>query len=264
MKAGQIKSSSLVLSLGFGLLSLLLGYIQFQIPGIEGGTSDLREIPLLVSVIYLPNPLYMILVSAITSLGVGSDASMLSSLLMHSVGLVAFWYVHRFLRRFARQTLILVLLWCVGVAIYYLGILVPLIAFTDHWLGLNLDFHSVDLYYSMIHGVQFELFASALVSAFYVAHYYTRLRLKENLRVLEIRNEQLSEYAFINSHLLRAPLARLLGLANLLKLQTKEVPEAEFVDRFHDACKELDQVVRSISEILAEEDEKARKERKNN
>jgi len=36
----------------FGILSLFLGYIKFDIYGVEGGATDLREIPLLISVFY--------------------------------------------------------------------------------------------------------------------------------------------------------------------------------------------------------------------
>ena len=42
----------------FGGLSLILGLFKFEIPGVEGGVSDLREIPLLISVFYIRNPMF--------------------------------------------------------------------------------------------------------------------------------------------------------------------------------------------------------------
>ena len=44
------------------------------------------------------------------------------------------------------------------------------------------------------------------------------ITVKRRTSELETQNKQLTEYAFINSHILRAPLARVLGLANLISL----------------------------------------------
>lgn len=67
---------------------------------------------------------------------------------------------------------------------------------------------------------------------------------------LEIQNKQLTEYAFINSHLLRAPLARVLGLSQLIMLEKINVRDKELIDALLTSTAELDEIIRKISELL--------------
>ena len=67
---------------------------------------------------------------------------------------------------------------------------------------------------------------------------------------LEAQNRQLTEYAFINSHLLRAPLARVLGLSNLLILEQNTPVNNKLIESLIVATSELDQIIRRISDIL--------------
>ncbi|MCX7637128.1 MAG: GAF domain-containing protein [Cyclobacteriaceae bacterium] len=67
---------------------------------------------------------------------------------------------------------------------------------------------------------------------------------------LEKQNLQLTEYAFINSHLLRAPLARVLGLLQLIQLEALPLRDKQLVDALFTSAHELDTVVRNISEML--------------
>jgi light-regulated signal transduction histidine kinase (bacteriophytochrome) len=53
---------------------------------------------------------------------------------------------------------------------------------------------------------------------------------RERTHELEVQNEKLTEYDFINSHLLRAPLARILGLADLLCLENTSVSDRELIE----------------------------------
>jgi signal transduction histidine kinase len=69
-------------------------------------------------------------------------------------------------------------------------------------------------------------------------------------RELETQNTQLTEYAFINSHLLRAPLARILGLSNLLTREDTSVKDAQLIEALHTSSKEMDVIIRKISDIL--------------
>lgn len=69
-------------------------------------------------------------------------------------------------------------------------------------------------------------------------------------KTLEEQNKQLSEYAFINSHLLRAPVSRILGLVNLAKKDS--INESKILEGLTDATKELDGIVRNITQVLAE------------
>jgi signal transduction histidine kinase len=73
---------------------------------------------------------------------------------------------------------------------------------------------------------------------------------KRRTAELEQQNKQLTEYAFINSHLLRAPLARLMGLAQLTTLEVTTVKEKELLHALEASAGELDQIIRKISDLL--------------
>lgn len=67
---------------------------------------------------------------------------------------------------------------------------------------------------------------------------------------LETQNKQLTEYAFINSHLLRAPLARILGLAQLISKESLTVKDESLVTALIQSSDELDLIIRKISDLL--------------
>jgi signal transduction histidine kinase len=73
-----------------------------------------------------------------------------------------------------------------------------------------------------------------------------RFRTKE----LETQNQQLTEYAFINSHLLRAPLARILGLSDLLTREATSVKDTQLIEALYTSSKEMDIIIKKISDIL--------------
>ncbi len=76
-----------LLMLFFGAGSYVIGLVQFYIPGLDGAVSDLREIPLLISIFHFSNPLFTIGASAISALGTPPDGSYLSTFLMHAISL---------------------------------------------------------------------------------------------------------------------------------------------------------------------------------
>ena len=78
---------------------------------------------------------------------------------------------------------------------------------------------------------------------------------EERTRRLRKQNDQLTEYAFINSHLLRAPIARILGLADLIAREVHAEKDQVLVKTLEHTTHELDLVVRRISEILYDENE---------
>jgi len=77
---------------------------------------------------------------------------------------------------------------------------------------------------------------------------YLEERIRERTRDLELKNEQLKEYAFINSHILRAPVARIIGLINLIKIEDKQ--NGEILDHLTISGLELDDVVGKINKAL--------------
>ncbi len=65
--------------------------------------------------------------------------------------------------------------------------------------------------------------------------------------------EQLSlfhEYAHINSHEVRAPLARLLGLLNLLEYDNDKTETISLIGMLKESATELDEVVRNMNRLL--------------
>ena len=69
---------------------------------------------------------------------------------------------------------------------------------------------------------------------------------------LEKRNAQLTEYAFINAHLLRAPVARVIGLLNLLDKTQQKAKRTEIAEHMKQAAQDLEEVVAKISDTLEE------------
>ena len=73
-------------------------------------------------------------------------------------------------------------------------------------------------------------------------------RVRERTEELENQNKQLSEYAFINSHLLRSPVSKILGLINLTKLD--HTSNEEIIVHLQKSCEELDSIVKKITIAL--------------
>jgi len=67
---------------------------------------------------------------------------------------------------------------------------------------------------------------------------------------LENQNKQLAEYAFINSHLLRAPLSRIIGLSHLIAREVTSVREIELINALTMSTNELDSIIRKIGDLL--------------
>jgi signal transduction histidine kinase len=73
---------------------------------------------------------------------------------------------------------------------------------------------------------------------------------KGRTQELELQNKQLTEYAFINSHLLRAPLARILGLSQLITRNKEVANDPKIINALIHSTDELDAITRRISELL--------------
>ena len=74
----------------------------------------------------------------------------------------------------------------------------------------------------------------------------------ERSQEIVIKNNMLEEYAFINAHKLRAPVARLLGLMQIIEL-SKDTSEIEFyLQLCNQEIKDLDRIVWAIKEAIEE------------
>ena len=58
------------------------------------------------------------------------------------------------------------------------------------------------------------------------------------------------EYPHINSHEVRAPLARILGLVNLLEYDNNKTVTLSLISKLKESANELDKVVRDMNRLL--------------
>lgn len=76
---------------------------------------------------------------------------------------------------------------------------------------------------------------------------------EQRTKVLEDQNKRISEYAFINAHNLRGPLASILGLINLISQETDYESRVALNKHLLKSAEALDEVVRSINRMLEKE-----------
>jgi PAS domain-containing protein len=75
-------------------------------------------------------------------------------------------------------------------------------------------------------------------------------RVKERTLVLEEKNKQLAEYAFINSHVLRAPVSTMLGLINLIRYANMSDDDKKIYHHLLDTARVLDNIVFKINNAI--------------
>lgn len=72
---------------------------------------------------------------------------------------------------------------------------------------------------------------------------------KAYIETIEYQNKRLKDIAWVQSHVVRAPLARLMGLVNLLGIEMKDIPadKKELLDHILFSADELDEVIKDIN-----------------
>jgi signal transduction histidine kinase len=170
----------------FGTLSCILGFVQFDVPGVQGATSDLREIPLLISIFHASNPWTAIGTSLISSISTSPQGSYLSTFLMHSISLIFTWYVYDYLKKLNKLSIPSGIIWLVYVMIYYLIFLEPICVLSNHMVGINTDKKFIPFYIELISSMQFEIITSALVSSLYLIQHKMRIALIQQKAELEV------------------------------------------------------------------------------
>ncbi|HEX5167818.1 MAG TPA: hypothetical protein VFW11_01490 [Cyclobacteriaceae bacterium] len=69
---------------------------------------------------------------------------------------------------------------------------------------------------------------------------------EERINGIEEKNRELAEYAFINAHLLRAPICRLLGIINLMEIERKD----EQIASLKEKALFIDRIVRRVNDMM--------------
>ncbi|MBS7566291.1 PAS domain S-box protein [Mucilaginibacter sp. Bleaf8] len=67
-----------------------------------------------------------------------------------------------------------------------------------------------------------------------------------HIKAIEEQNQKLREIAFMQSHVIRAPLARIMGLSGLITQNLTAPPDPQVLSYLDISVKELDQVIKSI------------------
>lgn len=78
----------------------------------------------------------------------------------------------------------------------------------------------------------------------------------ERTAEVEKKNKALEDYAFINAHKLRRPLASILGLVNLMNKTPKTEEQAKIVEHLTHSAGELEKVISSITTAIEKGEEK--------
>lgn len=214
---------SLLTMVGFGILSLALGYIRFVVPGIEGGGSDMREISILVSVLYLPSWIYMLGVSFITSLSPPVQHLEISTILMHCTASLFAWFFYAYIKNRVSNLYLLGGLWALMVVAYYTIFLIPTMAIVFYLLKAINENEILSTYKNVLYYYRFELFTSTTVTTLFLV-------LLKTTRILKVKNKEL-EVALLKSeesdrlktaflaninHEIRTPLNGIVGFTNLI------------------------------------------------
>ena len=76
---------------------------------------------------------------------------------------------------------------------------------------------------------------------------------KKRSKKIEEQLNLMIRYAHMNSHEVRAPLARLLGLLELLQMEKDEAKKQPIMEKLAEAGKELDEIVRKMNRLLEKE-----------
>ena len=120
------------------------------------------------------------------------------------------------------------------------------ILFSDYVLAVlfNENYSSVSIAQSF-KGIMFILITAFLL---YILIKHYEKKLKENIRILEKRNEQLNLYAFHLSHNIRKPVANLMGLHELIHLKANSFEELN--ERIRSSLSELDGLLRETNDNL--------------
>ncbi|HNP18977.1 MAG TPA: GAF domain-containing protein [Fulvivirga sp.] len=74
----------------------------------------------------------------------------------------------------------------------------------------------------------------------------------ERTKELKEKNEQLVEYAYINSHILRAPVARISGLYHLFQFEKEIDLEGELFNHLNESINELENITLQINRAIEE------------
>jgi signal transduction histidine kinase len=214
---------NILVMLGFGILSMFLGYIRFTIPGMDGAGSDLREIGVLISVLFLPNWIYMLGVSFVASLSFPLNNLQVSTIFMHCTASLFAWFFYTFIKGKTKNLYLLAGQWAFMVIVYYIIFLVPTLIIVYYLFRIIRSDEIFTSYVKVLSAYRFELFATTIVTTLFLLLYKINniLEIKnKELEVALIKSEESDKLktSFLNNinHEIRTPLNGIIGFTNLI------------------------------------------------
>lgn len=188
----------------FGILASLFGHVYFSVPGYPLAFTDLREIPLIIAVVYIRNPLYIMLSCMLSAIQLTNQLPFLPTAIMHIVPVCFVWVAYQFLKDKKMIHLQRGFLWAVVTMVYYYIFLFPSFVLTFEFFGLN-DGESffAHLYYLMA-ATKYELTSTVLVTSLYIVKVDAEKQLAyTNKHLEEIVNQRTNELEVLNKELLK-------------------------------------------------------------
>jgi nitrogen-specific signal transduction histidine kinase/CheY-like chemotaxis protein len=160
-------AKSIFVTLLFGLTSLLFCKIHFTIPGSPEAISDLREVILLIGMIFSPHWSHTILLGAITAIGTPNGGSVLTTAAMHCIGLLFSWFFyHKYIVKIKNTTKIIIS-WVVLLLIYYYILVLPILVI-GYWLSNVVTTHNlVSFAKSLAKTTQYEIVTTLMVTTLF-------------------------------------------------------------------------------------------------
>ena len=251
---------NLLMMIGFGLLSYVMGKVRFYIPGVEGGTSDLSEIPVLLSVIYLPHWIYLVgitLMGSISHLWEPSQGSFLVTSIAHLVASVFAWYIYAFIKSRFTKTYIIGIAWSVMVLLYYFAFLSPLLIMLYYLFGYIPESRLSFSIMMTLKSVPLELFTCLTLTTSYIVLYHMNKRMEINNRDLSValgkaeESDRLKSAFLANmSHEIRTPMNGIIGFSSLIADSdlTRE-KRREYLDIIVNSSNQLLDLINDILDI---------------
>jgi signal transduction histidine kinase len=175
-----------LMTLLFGVLSLIFRFINFKIPGIEGVQSDLRELPLLIGIIHLSNPFYSIGLAAISSVSFSTDNGYyLYTFFGHAIPLFILWFFFNTLKKHKFNGFINAVASLALVLIYYLISILLALAVPDGMITGSAETNFILAYKNLFKGASFEMIYTAIAISFYYVQHELRVELQDHKQNLE-------------------------------------------------------------------------------
>lgn len=284
------KLNDLYLSVLFGLLASFFGHIFFEIADYKYAYTDLREIPILIGIFYLRNPLYILPILLFGSIRFVNHYPYWATVIMHIPAAFLSYYVYHYYIKKLQNQWAVGLTWIAFVIIYYYAVILPSFVLTYEIFDLNINPSLFENLFHLYGSAYYEIISTALVTALYAVQLFFANRLvlinaglentivertKEiadaNEKLLDLNSnleqlvaqrtkrieeqlEKFQKYAHLNSHDLRAPLARVMGLVLLLQNEQEAEAKKVILEKLLIASQELDAIIHEMNNLLSSDE----------